>query len=178
MNTKNKNKVKLILYSVIFTILISLINSALTIDTVTITPNGDQNPITTDTLNCSYAWTDGGPNVFANITWYNNSQLYNQSYNVTGPSYMDSSITSKDEIWNCTIILGNETDSTNYMSTLVTVVNSPPDTPFLQYNGIDIGDYYEMTENTTYVFLLNTSDPDLDSLSYSKTSVLSSIGED
>ena len=71
--------------------------------------------------------------------------------------------------------LGNETVSiSNNLSYTITIKNSPPDEPFVQYLGNNIDNYLEITEDIEYIFLLNTSDPDpSDTLSYSLTSTAS-----
>lgn len=104
-----------------------------------------------------------------NITIYKDGVLF-EARNETGTlntSYIiSSSNTLKNQDWNCTIRLNNATSST-IQSTEVSIANSAPETPII-YNSTydDIGVLYNVTEDTTYIFDVNSSDIDNDVLYY------------
>jgi len=172
---KNNWKRNFAILLIISLISVILISSALTLNSVSITPDSEQNPKTTDDLNCTWSYTDGGTNVRGNVTWYNGSVEFLKQYNQTNYALLNNTYTAEGETWNCTVVLGNETVSiSNNLSYTITIKNSPPDEPFVQYLGNNIDNYLEITEDIEYIFLLNTSDPDpSDTLSYSLTSTAS-----
>lgn len=165
-NSQGKRTIMIFVIIALFSIIIS--TSTLTLSSVVITPIGDYSPRTNDNLNCSWLISEIGSGAKANITWYKDGLEINITLNHTSQSsIISSSLTSKGETWNCSVIIGNNSDSSSRQMSSVTIKNSPPSTPFLQYEGTNIGEYYSLIENNTYVFILNTTDPDGDSLDYS-----------
>ena len=168
MSHNKKQQIRnLWIFIVVTLLLVVMISSSITLSSVSITPTGERSPVTSDTLNCSWTWPAGNPGVNANVSWYNGTRLILSEYNLTDYSLLNSTYTAKGETWNCTVILGNDTDSSSYMSTTTTIQNSLPEKPFLQYLGNNIGTYIEILENIEYSFIINTSDFDNDTIRYS-----------
>lgn len=134
-------------------------------------PSWTNSPKTNDTLNCS--WTNSSDATTTNVTILRDSSIYG-SWNTTNTSILvPSSATSKGETWTCNVTVFNGTANTTSYTT-VEIDNSPPDTT-TNPNGIydevytEIGYYYVMLEDTTYILDFNASDPDGDTLNYGLT---------
>jgi hypothetical protein len=175
-NKTKKLKRNFLIFLIISLFIIASSSSSITLSSVTITPSF---PKTTDLLNCSWSIDEINSGAIANVTWYKDG-IINMSINETSSlsSYITSNLTRKGETWKCSVIVGNDTDSSSRIEHSVTIQNSPPSTPFLQYEGINIGDYFTLIEHETYIFILNTSDPDGDPLNYFKITSLLSVDDD
>jgi hypothetical protein len=180
MESRYKTMMKATMMAMILVVLASLTFSALTLSSVTISPDSEQSPKTTDNLNCSWSYVEGGENVLANVTWYNGTQQAFVFYDQVGSNVLNSTYTKKDQIWNCSVVLGNETEASVPMMDSVIIKNSPPSAPFVQKDGANIGNKTQIIEGIEYAFLLNTTDPDTEDIlefSYSSSSGYCSIGQ-
>ncbi|MGE0793007.1 MAG: hypothetical protein AB7V77_02370 [Candidatus Woesearchaeota archaeon] len=132
------------------------------------------NITTTDDLHCTFSVLEDG---FANITWYNGSNHFNESdanniivsdetYTTTlGSGSVPSSVTLKNQNWKCSVTLFNSTDTLSPQnSSTLTILNSKPTiTTIIEDNSIYI------QEDVPYVISLTATDADGDTL-YWRTS--------
>jgi len=122
---------------------------------------------TEDDLNCS--WQSGGDEMLpTNITWYKNGVEDITLTSSDGTSILLAANTSKDETWICEVFLGNATDEISANASVV-VTNSLPRNIELNNGSQIIFDGYQVTEDGTYTFFINATDPDLDNLTYGIT---------
>jgi len=146
---------------ILFIVLLSLIYS-LDLSSVSVTPT---NATTISNLSCT--WTVSGESQ-VNVSWYNNSVLFNTTINATSPFTLSNVYTKRGDVWNCTIIAENSTAST-VSSSSVTISNAPPLTPYLaNTSDDDVGDYEEIIEGVNTTFFLTSSDDDGDTLVYAE----------
>ena len=130
-------------------------------------------PHTNDTLNCS--WTSSVDTTAQNITILRNGILFNNTFENASLVNLSSSLivlpenTDKNDVWVCNITLYNDTASIASEKS-VTIWNTPPTTEGSNagvfYNGVDIGYYFTVLEDTTYVIDVNATDADEDLIDY------------
>jgi hypothetical protein len=130
-------------------------------------------PHTNDTLNCSWAYS--ADTIAQNITILRNSILFNNSFENASLVTLSSSFivlpenTTKSDVWVCNITLYNDTASTASEKSIV-ILNTQPTTESggagIFYDGTDIGYYFTVLEDTTYVIDVNATDADEDSIDY------------
>jgi hypothetical protein len=130
-------------------------------------------PLTNDTLNCS--WDYSADTTAQNITILRNSVLFNNTFENASLVTLSSSFTvppentNKNDVWVCNITLYNDTASTSSEKS-VTIGNTPPTTESgdagIFYDGTDIGYYFTILEDTTYVIDVNATDADGDPIDY------------
>ncbi|HDD45856.1 MAG TPA: fibronectin type III domain-containing protein [Candidatus Aenigmarchaeota archaeon] len=124
---------------------------------VTIIPT---NPTTIDDLNCSVSgWDKDGDNLYYYFRWYKNGQLVYESYQNLSYYVILHGNTTKNEVWNCSVIPydGYENGSMKFDSRII--LNSPPTLDSIQVNQTCVA-YNQPVEVTS----INASDNDKDDL--------------
>ena len=128
---------------------------------------------TNNTINCSWAYS--GDTIAQNITILRNSVIFNKSYENASLVTLSTSVTvspedtTKGDVWTCRITLFNDTDYVTSEKNL-TILNTPPTTEGgsngVFNNGQDIGYFFTVLEDSTYLIDVNASDADNDTLTY------------
>ncbi|MBR9701075.1 hypothetical protein GOV11_04375, partial [Candidatus Woesearchaeota archaeon] len=131
----------------------------------TITP---QLAFTDEDIACD--WTVSGDTTAVNVTWYQEGSQYSNTYDNSSP-YIDnstvlSSATTKNEDWTCLVQIFNSTTDISE-NDAITIQNSAPETPTM-YDELsqNIGTYITVTEDQEQILDINSSDNDLDTLTY------------
>ncbi|MFH2020765.1 MAG: hypothetical protein ABIJ34_05085 [archaeon] len=147
--------------------LLSLAFPSVDVTNVLVTPI---NATTLQDLTCT--WTVSGYTQY-NISWYNNSVLFNTTVNASTIT-LSNVYTAKGEVWMCKVVAENVTEGLSVEdNSSTTIKNSAPSTPLLlNTTGQDIGNYEQILENLTYTFTIDSSDPDnVDSITYSLSKI-------
>ncbi len=158
-------------YARVFTIALLLLLLAALTTSVSFTSspviNNGQTTYTDDDLVCE--WTASGDTVNLTVRWYKDAVL-NQTFNFSGSlptnHTMPAANTTRDELWVCNVTLINATANVSADDN-ITIENSGPLTPVI-YNasGQDIGIAMNITEDVAFTLDMNSSDADLDTLTY------------
>ncbi len=155
INIKNSNnrKIALLLVAVISLVLVANLIFSFTINAVDLTPI---NATTVNDLVCT--WNITGSYTQINVTWYNNSVEYTTKVGVSGSSdTLSSSLTKRDNVWNCTVRVSNST-ILDVLSDKLTILNADPYPP-------DINNQ-TLYEDQLWSHTFTSTDPDGDSVTY------------
>lgn len=127
-----------------------------------VTPN---NPSKLDNLVCN--WEASGDMIWQNVSWYNGTLAYRNDTNQTPPSVILSSHLAREEIWNCTVKIGNGTHVLEAYDR-VTIGNAPPTSPqVLNETGSDMGTNVAIYEDTNRTLNFTATEPDGDKMTFS-----------
>ena len=110
-------------------------------------------------LVCSWEASDA---IQQNVTWYNGTNIFNSTADTASPAVMPSIYLTRGEKWNCTVSIGDGSAILTG-SSVTTIKNALPSKPNVLNATIP--------EDSTYVFILNSTDADYDPVVYLYTSV-------
>lgn len=121
---------------------------------------------TTDDLNC--VWSYSGDTINQTINWYKDGVLNKtifENSSLSTNNTLSSSNTIKNQDWICEVILKNSS-STYSKNATTTIENIAPITPKLFNGSTQLTGVIQVTEDQNYNFLVNSTDPDGDTLTY------------
>ena len=166
-NTVNQNRriITAIFILVLTIFLTQIIISVSFTNNPIIDPLTDKRPDTNDTLTC--AWNSSGDTTQQNVSWHKDGVSFkNETDLLVSYSAINPENTSREENWNCTVIITNGTDTTT-QSNNVTIKNAQPTIPTMTNStGQDMGNTTTVTEDLANVFNLSSTDPDSDAVTY------------
>jgi hypothetical protein len=135
-----------------------IVNATPTAPVLEITPDL---PVTTDDLICSIT-TDGsdpeGDAIIYTYQWYKDDELQEGLTTNT----VDSSYTSKDELWRCVVTYDDGAGASADTFAEVTIYNSPPSAPVMDVSP----DHPDTNEDLVCSISVPGSDPDGDTITY------------